>query len=384
MPKRHTLHLTDEETQVLRQLRDTGEPAYLRERAAALLKIAAGLSPHKVARSGLLKQRKPDTVYAWLRSYREHGVAGLHHKPGKGRKPAFAPLSEEDAEVELHHLVGRDPSRIPPHETRWTLRSLGTSVPWLKGLSIPTVHRTLRRLGISYKRGRSYVHSPDAEYTQKLACVQQALETVKENRETHVAFYQDEFAFRLQPRLAKDWTQTASKKPLAHQTLDSDEVCYGMGALNAYTGDLVYQQTDAATVLETHALYSKICQRYPKAERIYLIQDNRPVHLHPNLLAALLPQTSSFQKPLPPSWVGKFSKKIGKLAQLPIEVLQLPTYASWTNPIEKLWRWVRQAVLHLHRLAEDWQTLQQRVMTFMEQFQGGSKQLLRYVGLLPV
>ena len=35
-----------EQLQELRHLRDTGEPAYLRERAAALLKIAAGLSPH--------------------------------------------------------------------------------------------------------------------------------------------------------------------------------------------------------------------------------------------------------------------------------------------------------------------------------------------------
>lgn len=384
MATRHKLQLTDEQTQILRQLRDTGQPAYLRERAGALLKIAAGQSPHKVARSGLLKPRKPDTLYAWLRRYREHGVQGLRHKPGKGRRPAFAPLSKEDAEVELQHFILRDPAQIPPHETRWTLRTLSASVPWLNGLSIPAVHQTLDRLGISYKRGRTYVHSPDIEYNQKLACVQQALATAKRHPETNVAFYQDEFAFHLQPTLGKDWTQTATKKPLARQNLDSDEVCYGMEALNAHTGDLVYHQTEKATVVETHAFYAQICQRYPNAERIYLIQDNRPVHLHPNLLAALIPQTSSFQKPLPPSWEGKFSKKIGKLAKLPIEIVQLPTYASWTNPIEKLWRWVRQAVLHLHRLADQWQVLQQRVSAFMEQFRGGSKKLLRYVGLLPV
>ena len=337
MAKRHKLQLTDEQTQTLRQLRDTAEPAYLRERAGALLKIAAGMSPHKVAQSGLLKQRKPDTIYAWLRSYRQHGVQGLRHKPGKGRKPAFAPLSEEDAEAEIRCLLGRDPAGIPPYETRWTLHTLGRSVSWLREVSISTVHQTLRRLGISYKRGRASVHSLDAEYTQKLAFVQQVLETTKQNPETHVVFYQDEFAFRRQPTIAKDWTKTGTKHPLANQSLHDDETCYGMGALNAHTGDLVYQQTESATVVATHVLYSEICQRYPKAERIYVIQDNRPIHLHPNLLAALLPQTSSFQKPLPPSWIGKFSQKIGKLAKLPIEVLQLPTYASWTNPIEKLW-----------------------------------------------
>ena len=114
MAKRHELHLSDEQLQELCHLRDTGEPAYLRERAAALLKIAAGSSPHRVAQSGLLKKRKPDTVYTWLRHYREHGVMGLRHKPGKGRKPAFAPLSEEDAESELQASVCCDPSPATP------------------------------------------------------------------------------------------------------------------------------------------------------------------------------------------------------------------------------------------------------------------------------
>lgn len=383
MAKRHKLHLSDEQLEDLRHLRDTGEPAYLRERAAALLKIAAGASPHKVAQSGLLKKRKPDTVYTWLHRYREAGVMGLRHKPGKGRKPAFAPLSEKDAESELQDVVYRDPSVLPPQETRWTLSILGATVSWLNDMSIPGVRSVLRRLGISYKRGRPYMRSPDVEYTQKLASVKQALEQTAQNPETHAAFYQDEFAFHRHPTIAKDWTQTGTKHPLAHQSLHDDETCYGIGALNAHTGDLVYQQTESATVVATHALYSEICLRYPNTEHIFIIQDNRPVHLHPNLLAALLPQTTSFHKPLPPSWKGKLSKKIGELAKLPIEILQLPTYAPWTNPIEKLWRWVRQSVLHLHRLADDWQALQQRVMAFMQQFRGGSEKLLRYVGLLP-
>ena len=43
----------------------------------------------------------------------------------------------------------------------------------------------------------------------------------------------------------------------------------------------------------------------------------------------------------------------------------------------------KQSVGHLHRLADDWQALQLRVMAFMQQFQGDSEKLLRYVGLLP-
>ena len=59
---RHTLPLTDEERTDLQHYRDHDPRPYVRERAAALLKIAAGQSPHAVARHGLLRPRDPDTL----------------------------------------------------------------------------------------------------------------------------------------------------------------------------------------------------------------------------------------------------------------------------------------------------------------------------------
>ena len=83
--------LTDDERQALRQVRDSAPQPYLRERAAALLKVDAGHSAAWVARHGLLRQRKPDTVYAWLDRFLRDGIAGLRIQPGRGRKPAFSP-----------------------------------------------------------------------------------------------------------------------------------------------------------------------------------------------------------------------------------------------------------------------------------------------------
>lgn len=73
------------------ELRDRAEKAYLRERAAALLKIAAGQSVHAVAKTGLLRPRQPDTVYDWLNRYEAEGVDGLIIRDGRGRKPAYEP-----------------------------------------------------------------------------------------------------------------------------------------------------------------------------------------------------------------------------------------------------------------------------------------------------
>ena len=383
MAKHHKLKLTEAEKQALVALRNKGEPAYLRERATAILKIHEGFSPHEVARGGLLKKRDPDTVYAWLRRYREQGIGGLSNKPGRGRKPAFSPKSPEEAESELLVAIGQAPGCVNEHQTRWTLRSLGQVVPWLEDLTLSGIHQIFSRLGLSYKRARDYVRSPDEDYADKLSRITEALEAARENPETSVVVYQDEFGFRRQPTLAKDWAETGTKYPLARQSYLPQETCYGIGALNPHTGDVVYQQVKSCTVVALHAFYTQICQRYPNVERIYLVQDNRAIHFHANLMAALLPQTTAFVKPVPPNWTDKQSKKIGELEKLPIEILQLPTYAPWTNPIEKLWRWAHQSVIHLHRLSDDWTALQEKVIDFMEQFKDGSQELLHYVGLLP-
>ena len=87
----HRLFLTSEQRDELVALRDAAAKPYLRERAAALLKIADGQAAAAVARTGLLRPRQPDTVYRWLARYRAEGAAGLADRSGRGRKPAFSP-----------------------------------------------------------------------------------------------------------------------------------------------------------------------------------------------------------------------------------------------------------------------------------------------------
>jgi hypothetical protein len=93
MPKHRTLVLTEAQRQELERLRATGSKPYLRERAAALLKIADGMLAAHVATSGLLRPRQPDTVYRWVDRYQAEGVAGLQDRMGRGRKPVFFPLA---------------------------------------------------------------------------------------------------------------------------------------------------------------------------------------------------------------------------------------------------------------------------------------------------
>ena len=88
MASQRTLALSWEQRQELEAHRDHDSRPYVRERCAALLKVAEGKAPYWVARHGLLKRRQPDTVYGWLARYQQEGLAGLlaHQHGGKRRR----------------------------------------------------------------------------------------------------------------------------------------------------------------------------------------------------------------------------------------------------------------------------------------------------------
>ena len=87
MAIRRTLRLKTREQQALEYYRDHDARPYVRERCSALLKVAAGETPHAVARQGVLKPRDPDTLYGWLEVYEDEGMAGLiAHQHGGDRR----------------------------------------------------------------------------------------------------------------------------------------------------------------------------------------------------------------------------------------------------------------------------------------------------------
>ena len=95
MAQRRHIRLTVEKLAELKKARDTAEKPHIRERAAAIIKVVEGQTPHAVARKGLLKPRDPDTVYDWLDRYEADGIDGLLIRPGRGRKPAFSPSASD-------------------------------------------------------------------------------------------------------------------------------------------------------------------------------------------------------------------------------------------------------------------------------------------------
>lgn len=288
----------------------------------------------------------------------------------------------------MQHLVRCDPRAFPirqePPRSRWTLAGIQQVCVWLSHYSRSGVWRLLDDLDIRWKRGRDHIHSPDPAYLAKVAVIEELRETVRTAPDHHILVFQDELTYYRQPTLAAGYAVRGSKEPLAERSYRSNTATRVAGALNCLTGQVTVLQASRVGVRELVRLYEQLCQTYPTADRRYVVQDNWPVHFHPDVLAALEPQR--WREPCvpaarPPNWPTEPSPRARRLS-LPIQLVPMPTYASETNPIEKLWRWLKQDVLHLHPWADDLATLRQAVRAFFDQFAHGSDELLRYVGLL--
>lgn len=378
------LILLPEQRQTLDRLRNTDPRPYVRERAAALLKIADPATPQsgrQVALHGLLKRREPDTVYQWVRRFQAEGVAGLYRRLGSGRKPAYAshhPTAEQAREA-LQHLLRRDPHELGEPRSRWTLASIRRVCQWLHGLTPQGVWQTFQRLRIHYKRGRDYVHSPDPDYLAKLRTVHGHAQALARG-ESVALLFQDELTYYRQPTVAPAYEVAGHTQPLARRSYAANSCWRVVATLDACTGRVLYAQGARMGVVELVSFYETVATVYGGARTIYVVQDNWPIHTHPDVLAALEPQRQAWPWHRPHHWRAEPTPR-ARCLNLPIQLLLLPTYAAWTNPIEKLWRWLKQEVLHLHRLAEQWEELKRRVGEFLNQFAYGSATLLRYVGL---
>jgi hypothetical protein len=208
-----------------------------------------------------------------------------------------------------------------------------------------------------------------------------ALRAAVESDGRIVIVFADEYTLWRQPSVAADYAVVgAPSQPLAERSHRSNTQWRYRGYLNALTGQVTTVEASRIGLKQLIDGHAALRAAYPDAELIYVVEDNWPVHYHPEVLAALQPQQTPFPLKTPPNWPTEPSAKARRLA-LPIQLLPLPTYASWCNPIEKLWRWLKQEVLHLHRYADDWTQLKEKAHEFLAGFEQASQELLRYVGL---
>jgi hypothetical protein len=245
-----------------------------------------------------------------------------------------------------------------PPPSRGTLRAIRATFDWMHDDSLGGVWRLLRGCGIRSRTAAVQQWSPDPDEIVTETYWHRCLGEAAAAPDRVVLLFLDEMGYSRWPEPACDWTARApGPRPVTDRAGSPNRLWRLIGALNALTGQVHYRDNYIVGREKVIEFYDQLNRSYPDAERLLVVQDNWSIHRHPDVEAAL----------------GRWPR---------IERVWLPTYAPWLNPIEKLWRWLRQDVLKLHRLAGDWPTVRARVNGFLDQFASGSMKLLRYVGLL--
>lgn len=344
---RRTLALDRAPRAELERARDRDGRPYVRERAAALLKVAGGARARAVALRGRPRSRDPDTLYAWLDSYARAGPDGRAQRPRRAR--GLPPSGAEALAAAVRQRRAASGLARP----RWRRQDLRAALPCLAGYALPGICRALTRLGVSRQQGRPRRASPDPAYRPKRAWLERARALALRPAGRTVLLYGDECSLPRAPAPAPAYAPRGATPAVAAGPRDRARGRVA-GAVDRASGRLAWAARATMGGAGRRRFLVKLRQTSP-AQRLALVGDNWPVHQHRAVLATAAALTSHLLWP--------------------------PTSAPWTSPAAKVWRQRRQDESHPHRLADDWAALKARAAAWLDDRDRSAPDLLRAIGL---
>jgi transposase len=155
---------TDERATVETGLRSAS--AFTVRRCQMLLASAEGQPTTTIARA---LRCTDQSVRNAIHAFHQHGLAAL--PPQSSRPHTTSALFDAGACEALRALLHQSPRTFGKPTSRWTL-ALAAEVSFAEGLtprlvSDETIRLALRRLGVTWKRAKHWITSPDPAYARK-------------------------------------------------------------------------------------------------------------------------------------------------------------------------------------------------------------------------
>lgn len=266
-------------------------------------------------------------------------------------------LDEELALADVAHVVHRSPRLFGIERSTWTLALVRSVIKWMAPLSLAAVCKCLQRFDLRYKLGRQHVHSPDPLYDQKMAAIECARDLALQAPGDVIFLYLDEHTANLRPRVGRTYTGRARRG--AKATGGASRLIRIAGALDVATGQVLARRRTTFPVKELFRFLYHVEQHYPEACVIDIALDNWPVHFH-----------------------GYVRDNLSRINSK-IRLLPLPTYAPWTNPIEKFWLKLNREFMTQHPYGRDERAFRDALDLWLDKHREESAALLHEVGLLP-
>jgi transposase len=168
LPHEPLRELTEaERTHLNAVVRATSERADVRQRAVAVLAVAAGQSYTAAAqRAGYANG---EVVSRLVHRVNQRGLAALELAPGRGRKPTYSAAERQ----QILDTLQETPERTNDQSATWSLTLLQRRLRahGLPQVSRDTIQKTLRGAGYSWQRTRTWCPTGTARRKRKAGVV---------------------------------------------------------------------------------------------------------------------------------------------------------------------------------------------------------------------
>lgn len=258
-------------------------------------------------------ERDYETILSWVKSYNESGLEGLESDKSTGRP---ASLNEEQLK-DLKNTVQVSPRKMGLKFSNWNCKNLSWLVKKMFGtvLCAERIRQILHALGfVLIKPAYRYVLADKHERKRFLRRFRRKFNNLKEN---DVLMFLDEASVKQHPNIQPKWSLKGSKDFIG--TYGNHANINVLGAINHDLGKAFHMKSKKLNSEVFMKFVEHLAMLNP-TKHLVLVADNAPWHT---------------------------SKKVtGFLESLSdtIEVLWLPAYSPDFNPIEHLWRFMKEIV----------------------------------------
>jgi transposase len=305
--------LSPQEGERLRRMSKRAKHFSTRQRASILL---ASATKHTVPQIASLWQTDESHVRKVIHEFNERGFDSLRPDYRGGRPRRIT----AEVRKRIVAVAGARPDTQGLPFTRWSLPKLAAYLAERGICRISPAHlgRVLCEAGLSFQRTRSWKASPDPDYEAKAARVLSLYERAPGNGA--VISFDQMGPLSLRPTHGSGWARRRRPERKRATFNRRHGVRSGFGALDVHQDRLRLRLMRRRRGQDTLSFMRQIRLCYPRRIRLYWIQDNLSANWTPE--------------------IRKFA------ANNNIELVPLPTYASYLNRIEAHFRPITEFVVN--------------------------------------
>jgi len=284
-----------------------------------LLTILAVMDGQSFAQVAVVLRVQEKTVIKWVGVFCCYGLQGAPHQKPTGRPPTLTPTQQ----AALATLIDEGPVKAGFSGACWRSPMMQQLIYDRFGVfsNVFYIAQLLKNLGFSFQKAALVSDHLDKDKRQawRTTTWPQILRRAKERKA--LLLFGDEASFPQWGTLTSTWARRGQQPQV--KTCGKRKGYKVFGLIDSFTGHFFYQGQDgrlnsAASITFLTRVLAQTTQP------IILIQDGAKYHTSA--------ETTAF-----------FAQQAARL-----QVVQLPTYSPDYNPIEKLWKKIKQQDTHLH------------------------------------